>query len=62
MISYLLMYFTNIFIQNNPNAFDKCLDNGLLIPTFLDSDDDECLLRLIPFLKYLATKNCVKPI
>ncbi|CAD8187025.1 unnamed protein product [Paramecium octaurelia] len=51
-----------IFIDNNPNAFDRCQDNGLLIPSYLDSDDDYCLLRLIPFLKFLSKKKDLRPI
>ncbi|CAD8084303.1 unnamed protein product [Paramecium sonneborni] len=51
-----------IFIDNNPNAFIKYKNNGLLIPSFLDSDDDDCLLRLIPFLKYMAKKKDVRPV
>ncbi|CAK87711.1 unnamed protein product (macronuclear) [Paramecium tetraurelia] len=51
-----------IFIDNNPNAFIKCQDNGLLIPSFLDSEDDDCLLRLIPFLKYMAKKKDLRPV
>ncbi|CAD8106609.1 unnamed protein product [Paramecium sonneborni] len=51
-----------IFIDNNPNAFDRCLENGLLIPSYLDSEDDDCLLRLIPFLKFLSKKKDLRPI
>ncbi|CAD8117053.1 unnamed protein product [Paramecium sonneborni] len=51
-----------IFIDNNPNAFIRYKNNGLLIPSFLDSDEDDCLLRLIPFLKYMAKKKDVRPV
>ncbi|CAD8093575.1 unnamed protein product [Paramecium primaurelia] len=51
-----------IFIDNNPNAFIKYQNNGLLIPSFLDSNDDDCLFKLIPFLKYMAKKNDVRPV
>ncbi|CAD8106072.1 unnamed protein product [Paramecium primaurelia] len=51
-----------IFIDNNPNAFDRCQENGLLIPSYLDSDDDDCLLKLIPFLKFLSKKKDLRPI
>lgn len=33
-----------------------------MIPSFLDSDDDDCLYRLIPFLKFLAKKRDLRPI
>lgn len=51
-----------INFKNNPTAFDRCKENGLLIPSFLDSDDDDCLLRLIPFLKFIAKKRDLRPI
>ncbi|KAM3146902.1 hypothetical protein pb186bvf_001056 [Paramecium bursaria] len=51
-----------IFIDNNPNAFDLQPDNGLLIPSFLDSDEDDCLMRLIPFLKFMASKRDIRPL
>ncbi|CAK56078.1 unnamed protein product (macronuclear) [Paramecium tetraurelia] len=51
-----------IFIDNNANAFEMQPENGLLIPSFLDSDEDECLLRLIPFLKQMAHKPKVIPV
>lgn len=37
-------------------------ENGLLIPSYLDSDEDECLLKLIPFLKYMYSKHDVRSV
>lgn len=43
-------------------AFDLQPQNGLLIPSFLDSDEDDCLSRLVPFLTFMATRGNTTPL